>query len=144
MTPVSANITFPTLVPSTRSYVDSQHPISKAQTMAGTSVRRLLSAQATDPELRLKFQNIPDASAEDILSTYDKAYGTRKQITLPPALTAGLSTDLATLIRNETGQLRWYFMGHPSLESTVPGRSTVSVALRARLVSAFDPPDIGG
>jgi hypothetical protein len=143
MTPVPETITFPSLVPSARSYVEGQHPINKAQTMAGISVRRLLSAQATEPELRLKFQNIPDASAEDILSTYDKAYGTRKQITLPSALTAGLSTNLATLIRNESGQLRWYFMGRPSLESTVPGRSTVSVALRARLVPAFTPPEIG-
>lgn len=142
MTPVPETITFPSIVPSDRSFVDGKHPMSMAQTMAGTSVRRLLSAQATDPELRLKFNNITDAVAESILAIYDDAYGSRKPLTLPSSITAGIDTELATLIRNESSALRWYFLGRPSLESVVPGRSTVTVALRGRLVPTFTPPTI--
>jgi len=142
MTPVSDTITFPSLVPSSRSFIDGQHPMSTARTMAGPTVRRLLSAKATEPELRLKFSNISDATAESILAAYDSAYGSRKPVTLPSSITAGSDTNMATLIRNEGSSLAWYFLGRPSLESIVPGRSSVTAAFQGRIVPTFTAPDL--
>jgi hypothetical protein len=142
MTPVPDTITFPSLVPSSRSFIDGKHPMSTAQTMAGLTVRRLLAAKATEPELRLKFSNISDAAAESILAAYDSAYGSRKPVTLPSSITAGIGTSMAALIRNEGSSLAWFFLGRPSLESIVPGLSSVTISFQGRIVPTFTAPEL--
>lgn len=128
---------FPAIEPSSRSFKAPRWATSGTRSQSGVVTRRLWGSQPSQGELTLSFTNIKDDVAQQILSAYDSAKGPTSEVELPPEVfkgTKGLLNLWLTANLSNKG-LRWYFSENdpPSVESIVPGISSVRVSLVAEL-----------
>ena len=129
--------TFPTVQPTSRSFVAPKWPTKTQASQSGVITRRLWGSRPSSAKLSLKFNNISDTSTTEILSAYDTAKGSVDSLTLPSIIFKGASAGLQQwLDASATGAgLLWCFSEgtSPQVESVAPGRSNVTVELTAEL-----------
>ncbi len=117
---------FPDLAPSSRDYDPGNWPVKVYNSISGVEVRLRYGDKRYNAKLKLQYQNIPDASADDFLAHYEQQYGTYKAFTLPAGVTAGWTGS--TYIPNET-TMKFRYSGPPAIQAVRPGVSTVSLEL---------------
>lgn len=129
--------TFPTVEPTSRSFVSPTWPTKTQASQSGVITRRLWGSRPSRATLNLQFNNISDANASAILNAYNTAKGSVDSLTLPDILFNGADSTLTTwLDASATGAgLLWCFTegSAPKVESVAPGRSNVTVSLTAEL-----------
>jgi outer membrane lipoprotein-sorting protein len=82
--------------------------------------------------LQLGFDNISDATTEQLLAHYNGSSGGFDRFTLPASLFAGMTTTLRGYIQAPTS-IRWEYAGPPEVQSVYTGRSRVSITLIGEL-----------
>jgi hypothetical protein len=129
-------VTFPTLEPTSRSFVAPRWPTSGITSQSGVTTRRLWGSRPSQARLNLSFDNISDDNAGLIVAAYNSAKGATTELMLPNVLFNGASAALTGwLDTTSTGAgMKWFFSDEPpTVESVAPGRSSVRVALVAEL-----------
>lgn len=128
---------FPALKPTSRSYSPGTFPQTEFQALNGATTVVRYGNRRSNSELRLGFQNISDANAAALLTLYEQTTVADDWITFTASDgAAGASTELANYLREVGGSgLRWRFSEPPSVDSVVPGRSTV----QCRFIGRLDP-----
>jgi len=129
-------VAFPTLEPTSRSFVAPRWPTSGITSQSGVTTRRLWGSRPSQAQMSLSFDNISDDNAGLIVAAYNSAKGATTELTLPNVLFNGASAALTGWLNTtSTGAgMKWFFSDEPpTVESVAPGRSSVRVALVAEL-----------
>jgi hypothetical protein len=129
-------VTFPSIEPTSRSFTAPKWPTSGITAQSGVTTRRLWGSRPSQAQLSLSFDNISDDNAGLIVAAYNSAKGATAELTLPSVLFNGASAALTGWLNTtSTGAgMKWFFAEQPpTVESVVPGRSSVRVALVAEL-----------
>ena len=129
-------VTFPTLEPTSRSFVAPRWPTSGITSQSGVTTRRLWGSRPSQAQLNLSFDNISDDNAGLIVAAYNSAKGATTELTLPNVLFNGASAALTGWLNTtSTGAgMKWFYAEEPpTVESIAPGRSSVRVVLVAEL-----------
>ena len=120
-------VSFPALVPSSRSYSPGVFPEQQFQAQNGAVVRVRYGNQRYSSSLSLTFANILDADAASILQNYvdvmdDDNYAefTKDNVA------AGADESLIPWIRETNSLLKWKYASPPSVTSVKKGLSTVT------------------
>lgn len=119
-------MTFPSLVPTSRSFEPGDWPIKRFESQSGVEVRILYGSQRIGAKLELGYDNITDAEAQQFLTDYDSQIGTLRTFTVPSAVTRGTSVSMTA-----PPQTKWRYDAQPSVSSVRPGVSSVRVTLVA-------------
>jgi len=132
-----AAVAFPALVPSGRRYNPGKYPQGEFKALNGATTTLRYGNRRYDAELELTFQNITDDNAATVLGLYERSMAADDWIAFTQADGAGGSSNaLASYIREVGGSgLRWRFSEPPTVDSVVPGRST----MQCRLIGRLDP-----
>lgn len=121
-----ANIPFPQIQPSGRTYSPGRLPETRFQAQNGATTFVQFGNTFVNAELSLEFRNISDSEAGEILDHYhsvkeddnvsfgaDRAFG-------------GYNDAFREKLENGRSTLRWRYDGPPSIVSVYPGVSSVS------------------
>jgi hypothetical protein len=132
-----AAVAFPPLVPSGRRYNPGKYPQGEFKALNGAVTTLRYGNRRYDAELELTFQNITDSNAAALLGLYERTMVADDWVSFTAADGAGGSSpELANYIREVGGSgLRWRFSEPPTVDSVVPGRST----MQCRLIGRLDP-----
>jgi hypothetical protein len=126
---------FPPIQPTGRSYSPGSFPQTEFKALNGATTVVRFGNRRSDSELKLTFNNITDSNAALLLALYEQTTVTDDWITFTAADGAvGASPELANYLREVGGSgLRWRFAEPPSVDSVVPGRSSVQCSFVGRL-----------
>lgn len=128
---------FPSIEPSSRSFVAPKWPTTSSNSMSGVTTRRLWGSRPSHAELKLNFNNIDDVKVSAILSAYSSAQGPIDSLVLPDILFNGADPTLKSWLDGGATNigLLWCFAENspPSVESIAPNRSNVQISLMAEL-----------
>lgn len=122
---------FPSLRPTTRRFVPPKHAIYVSSSQNGTKVRTLIGNTPANSELALSYENIPNTTAAEILSIFDR-HDTIKPVELPAEVFAGSSGSLQTQQDLSASDLDWFFAAPPTVRSVITGISSVDLSFRGR------------
>jgi len=129
--------TFPTVQPTSRSFVAPTWPTKTQVSQSGVITRRLWGSRPSQAKLSLTFGNVNDTNTAAILSAYNTAKGSVDSLTLPSQIFAGADATLQSWLNASAAGagLLWSFSEgtSPKVESVAPGRSNVTVELTAEL-----------
>ena len=132
-----AAVSFPALVPSSRSYTPGVFPEQQFQAQNGAVVRVRHGNQRYSSSLSLTFANIIDSKAALILENYVAVMGDDKYVAFTDNnVAAGVSTDLVPWIQETNSLLKWKYAEPPSVTSVKPGLSTVTCEFIGELEGA--------
>jgi hypothetical protein len=123
---------FPRIKPTTRAFKLGTFPVKTYRALSGATVKRAFGNRASGYELQLGFDNISDATTEQLLDHYNGSSGGFDRFTLPADLFAGMTTTLRGYIQAPTS-IRWEYAGPPEVQSVYTGRSRVSITLIGEL-----------
>jgi hypothetical protein len=123
---------FPRIKPTTRAFKLGTFPVKTYRALSGATVKRAFGSRPSGVELQLGFDNIPDATTEQLLAHYNGSSGGFDRFTLPADLFAGMTTTLRGYIQAPTS-IRWEYAGPPEVQSVYTGRSRVSITLIGEL-----------
>jgi hypothetical protein len=123
---------FPGIKPTTRAFKLGTFPVKTYRALSGATVKRAFGNRASGYELQLGFENISDATTEQLLAHYNGSSGGFNRFTLPASLFAGMTTTLRGYIQAPTS-IRWGYAGPPEVQSVYTGRSRVSITLIGEL-----------
>jgi hypothetical protein len=129
-------VTFPSIEPTSRSFVAPKWPTTGITSQSGVTTRRLWGSHPSQAQLTLSFSNISDDNAALILAAYNNAKGATTDLTLPAIIFQGASSNLTGWLNTTLngGGIKWFFSEDPpSIESVAPGRSSVNLRLVAEL-----------
>lgn len=125
--------TFPSLRASSRSYTPGEYPQTVFEALNGAKTVLRYGNKRVNSKLTLKFENISDAEARQIIVFYEDVNSDWDYVSFgdSDALIGTQDSVLREYYREgspngtATG-LRWRFDGPPSVTSVFPGVSTVS------------------
>ena len=117
---------YPKLTPSSRSYDPGNWAVKSYNAMSGAEVRIRYGDKRFNAKLSLKYQNIPDESADKFLTHYEEQFGTFKTFTVPNEVINGWTGS--SYIQNEKAP-KFKYQRPPAIVSVRPGVSNVSVEL---------------
>ena len=134
-----AQIQFPALVPSSRSFSPGSYPetVFEAQNGAKSFIR--YGNKPVNASLSLSFTNISDSDANSILTAYfDSESVAENYINISSEALAGIKSivtddSLSYRIGQYSTALRWRFSGPPEYSSVFPGVANVSCSFVACL-----------
>ena len=130
-------VSFPALVPSSRSYEPGVFPETQFQAQNGAVVRVRYGNQRAGSRLSLTFANITDTNASLILQNYvDVMSGDNYAEFTVSNIAAGASENLTPWIRETNSLLKWKYASPPSVTSVKPGLSTVTCEFTGELEGA--------
>ena len=130
-------VSFPALVPSSRSYTPGVFPEQQFQAQNGAVVRVRYGNQRYSSSLSLTFANIIDSKAALILENYAAVMGDDKYVEFTTDnVAAGVSTGLVPWIQETNSLLKWKYASPPSVTSVKPGLSTVTCEFIGELEGA--------
>lgn len=122
-----AAVSFPALVPTSRSYAPGVFPEQQFQAQNGAVVRVRYGNQRYSSSLSLSFANITDANAALILQNYVDVMDDDNYAEFTTSnIAAGASEALTPWIRETNSLLKWKYASPPSVTSVKPGLSTVT------------------
>ena len=120
-------VSFPALVPTSRSYTPGVFPEQKFQSQNGAVVRVRYGNQRYSSSLSLTFANITDANAALILQNFVDVMNADNYAEFTTSnVAAGASESLTPWIRETNSLLKWKYASPPSVASVKPGLSTVT------------------
>ena len=126
--------TFPSLVPTSRTFESGNYPVKTFKAQNGAEHRILYGSNRTNMKLSLSYANITDANAELFLDHFDAVQGTFQTFELARfqvgagATRGGWEGNGDAL--GATGQGNQYrYEGPPQVVQVRPGISTVTVNL---------------
>ena len=120
-------VSFPALVPSSRSYSPGVFPEQRFQAQNGAVVRVRYGNQRYSSSLSLTFANITDANAALILQNYVDVMDDDNYAEFTTSnVAAGADESLTPWIRETNSILKWKYASPPSVASVKPGLSTVT------------------
>ena len=127
-------VSFPALVPSSRSYSPGVFPEQQFQAQNGAVVRVRYGNQRYSSSLSLTFANIEDEDAASILQNYVQVmegdnyaeFTTSNVAAGAGTVVAGEEGDLIPWIRETNSILKWKYAKPPSVTSVKKGLSTVT------------------
>lgn len=126
--------TLPAIAPSARTLTPGSFPTQRFLAINGAATRRMYGKLDYDYFLDLTYGNeggLPDAQTESIYAIWEEAFGHTDPITLGASVFAGMDASLPAQI---SGHISWYFDEQPpQIETTIPGRSRITIRLRGRL-----------
>ena len=130
-------VAFPALIPSGRRYNPGRYPQAEFKALNGATTTLRYGNRRFDSELDLTFQNITDTEAAQVLAVYEQTMVADDWVTFTASSGAGgAGTALANYIREVGGSgLRWRFAEPPSVDSVIPGMSS----LQCRFIGRLDP-----
>lgn len=128
-------ILFPSLTPTSRSFIAPTYPITSTRSQNGITTRRIWANVPSDARLSLTFTNIRDADALSICNCYVEAKGSHIELILPTEVFAGADVLLTNYLKQPNVALRWHFADNspPKVDSILPGLSSVNLELLATL-----------
>lgn len=135
-------VSFPALVPSSRSYEPGVFPETQFQAQNGAVVRVRYGNQRAGSRLSLTFANITDYKASLILQNYvdvmsgDNYAEFAVNPETDPNVAAGASENLRSWIWETNSLLKWKYASPPSVQSVKPGLSTVTCEFIGELEGA--------
>lgn len=124
--------TFPALTPTARRFTPGIYPQRSFRTLSGVVARRTFGDSPYGAKLELEYSNVPDATVNTLLDHYHAQTAANARFRLSENVTAAMSIDVAnelTGLAINRGNLRWEYEQPPQVESTRPGRYTVSITL---------------
>jgi hypothetical protein len=122
-----AAVSFPALVPSSRSYAPGIFPEQQFQSQNGAVIRVRYGNQRYSSSLSLTFANITDANAALILQNFVDVMDDDNYAEFSASNVAGgAATELVPWIRETNSLLKWKYASPPSVASVKPGLSTVT------------------
>jgi len=132
-----AAVSFPALVPSSRSYTPGVFPEQQFQAQNGAVVRVRYGNQRYSSSLSLTFANITDSNAALILQNYVDVMDDDNYAEFTTSnVAAGVSTGLVPWVRETNSLLKWKYASPPSVTSVKPGLSTVTCEFIGELEGA--------
>ena len=132
-----AAVSFPALVPTSRSYAPGVFPEQQFQAQNGAVVRVRYGNQRYSSSLSLSFANITDANAALILQNYVDVMDDDNYAEFTTSnIAAGASEALTPWIRETNSLLKWKYASPPSVTSVKPGLSTVTCEFIGELEGA--------
>jgi len=132
-----AAVSFPALVPSSRSYEPGVFPETQFQAQNGAVVRVRYGNQRTGSRLSLTFANITDTNASLILQNYVDVMDDDNYAEFTSSnVAAGVGDLLVPWIRETNSLLKWKYASPPSVTSVKPGLSTVTCEFIGELEGA--------
>ena len=119
---------FPQIKPSTRSYTPGEFPQSVFESQNGTKTVVRFGNKAVNSRLSLTFNHITNAEAEAIMKNYEDVNSTWDYVVFADAnATVGINdSKLSSRMREAGSGLRYRYAGPPTIQSSVPGRSSVT------------------
>jgi hypothetical protein len=117
--------TFPTLVPSGRSYTPGEYPHTAFDPYSGFQNRVRHSNVMLSSSLRLRFTALSEANMLSILSHYQGQLGGFESFDLPTSIWSGVGA----VIDYQLDNYRWRYTEPPSVEDVYCGRHNVELAL---------------
>lgn len=129
--------TFPTLVPTSRSFDPGDWPVKRYTAENGTEVRILRGSSRVNATLELGYDNIPDSQAVLFLDHYranQGTYGTWRFTGDSTAPFKGFDASTSNLEAEPWG-LAWRYDGPPQVTQAKKGRSNVRISLKAVVAS---------
>jgi|TARA_B100001939_G_scaffold336321_1_gene339312 hypothetical protein len=132
-----AAVSFPALVPSSRSYEPGVFPETQFQAQNGAVVRVRYGNQRAGSRLSLTFANITDTNASLILQNYVDVMDDDNYAEFTSSnVAAGAGDSLVPWIRETNSLLKWKYASPPSVTSVKPGLSTVTCEFIGELEGA--------
>lgn len=126
-------MTYPSVIPSSRSFDAGDFPVKAFRSQDGAEVRLLYGSKRVGMKLQLGYQNVPDATAKLFVEHFHEMQGTYQLFVLPTETRGGWTEDQKWIDAEAWGS-RWRYSGPPQLSSVSPGVSTVQVELVAATV----------
>lgn len=123
---------FPGIKPTSRAFKLGSFPVKSYRALSGATVKRAFGNRATGYELQLGYDNISDATTEQLLAHYNGSSGGFERFTLPADLFVGMTTTLRDYIQAPTS-IKWQYAAPPQVESVFTNRSRVSITLLGEL-----------
>ncbi len=130
-------VSFPALVPTSRSYAPGVFPEQQFQSQNGAVVRVRYGNQRYSSRLSLSFANITDENAALILQNYVDVMDDDNYAEFTASnVAAGASEALIPWIRETNSLLKWKYASPPSVQCVKPGLSTVTCEFIGELEGA--------
>jgi hypothetical protein len=120
--------TFPSIVPTARSFQPGQYPTKTYRALSGVVVRRSFGNRPFGHTLELEFENVSEATVNAIIDHYDGQSGSTVGFDLPAAVFGGYSSTLRSKMQNPTG-IEWLYAEPPAITSAMRDVSSVTVRL---------------
>lgn len=126
--------TFPTLVPTSRTFESGDYPVKTFKAQNGSEHRILYGSNRTNMKLSLNYANITDSEAELFLDHFDAVQGTFQTFELAAkrvsngSARGGWEGSFSALSADVQGN-RYRYEGPPQVAQVRPGISTVTVNL---------------
>ena len=120
--------TFPSIVPTARSFQPGQYPVKTYRALSGAVVRRSFGNRPFGHTLELEFENVPEATVNAIIDHYNGQAGSTVGFDLPTAVFGGYSSTLQSKMQNPAG-IEWLYAEPPAITSAMRDMSSVTVRL---------------
>ena len=121
-------VPFPSIKPSARSYVPGTFPQSVFESQNGTKTVIRFGNKAVNSKLSLTFNHITNAQAAQIIANYEQVNAAWDYVTFTEAnaMVGVNNSSLAKYMKESVSGLRYRYSEPPSIQSSVPGRSSVT------------------
>ena len=120
--------TFPSYVPSARSFKPGEYPVRTYRSQSGVVSKRIYGNKATNYELQLTFSNVDDSVANDIVAHYEDTAKQLEGFNLPNEVFGGMGNGLQNKIQAPSN-ITWSYASPPQIKSVFIDVSTVEVSL---------------
>jgi hypothetical protein len=129
---------FPSIKPSSRSYTPGTYPQSVFESQNGTQTIVRFGNKRVDSKLELSFNNISNAQAAQIIANYEQVNSVWDYVTFSEtdAIVGVNNSSLANYMKESGSGLKYRYSEPPSIQSSVPGRSSVTCSFVAVLDGA--------
>jgi len=134
--------TFPSYVPTARSFKPGEFPIRTYRSQSGVVSKRIYGNKPTNYELQLTFANVDDEVARIIVGHYETAAKQMEGFLLPDEVLGGMGSKLENKIPGkasdlvppgqplkDTSNITWSYASPPEVKSVFIDTSTVEVSL---------------
>jgi hypothetical protein len=120
--------TFPSYVPSARSFKPGEYPVRTYRSQSGVVSKRIYGNKPTNYELQLTFSNVDDSVANDIVAHYEDTAKQLEGFNLPNEVFGGMGNGLKNKIQAPSN-ITWSYGSPPQIKSVFIDVSTVEVSL---------------
>jgi hypothetical protein len=122
---------FPSISPTSRSYVAPRFPTKRFDSINGAGVTRLYGSKSFGAQLDLEFV-LTDDETSSVLRCYEQARGDSDELSLPSNIFNGMTAALQNEI---PAHLSWRWAETPKVKSLFGNRSRLQVSLIGTLDS---------
>ena len=117
-------VSFPSLRPTQRAYKPGKYPQTVFESINGSTSVVQFGSVAYNSELTLRFDNIEDSIANQIISTYESSNGQWDYVVFSSGVMDCVSSQMRS--RMQEGLLKWRFAGPPTVSYKFRDRCDVS------------------